>query len=144
MLICGLRCVLRHNLLFHSAVCLSDLPLLYWDQVTSPEEFEKEVMQADKLVVVEWYGVYCEHCKNSYPEICKTLRAAPELKKTFKFVKVTSVFILTATAAPQYHLQTCITRCNTLSPTAGKLGVPQVYCSVSASQLPLAYVADQL
>lgn len=55
--------------------------------VSTLAEWQREVMQSDKLVVVEWYASWCAGCKKSYPDVCR-LALDPQFRKAFKFVKV--------------------------------------------------------
>ncbi len=57
-------------------------------QVHDSEAFQREVLQAELPVVVDWYASWCSGCQRSYPEVCKVLRLNPELRRAFKFVKV--------------------------------------------------------
>lgn len=52
-------------------------------EVATQEAFEKEVLQADKPVIVDFFAEWCHYCKTSKPHFEKT---AAQLGASYKFV----------------------------------------------------------
>jgi len=58
-----------------------------WIEVKTTQDFDREVLGADRPVAVEWFASWCHGCQKAYPEICKIVQDS-ELRKSFKFVKI--------------------------------------------------------
>lgn len=71
-------------------------------QIKNEKDFNKEVMQHDGIVMVEFYAPWCGHCKNLAPEFDK---AAKHLKGVVKLVAVDATESPNANLAQKYGVQ---------------------------------------